>query len=83
MEKHFDAHWFASEIRFKRGKKTFRVVCPEVGVSTATLCRIENKKFIPDLQTYYKICQWLKVPLEKYFVEKIEIPAGGFRAKKK
>lgn len=36
------------------------------GISIATISRIENGK-TPDLLTFKKICDWLKVSLDTYF----------------
>lgn len=48
----------AGRIRQKRLGKGVREVAKEIGISPATLSRLENGK-IPDLETYSKICQWL------------------------
>lgn len=48
----------AERIRQRRIGKGVREVAKEIGVSPATLSRVENGK-IPDLDTYGKICQWL------------------------
>ena len=44
----------------KRGKVGIRTTAREIGVSPATLSRIENGK-LPDLENFAKICQWLEV----------------------
>jgi transcriptional regulator with XRE-family HTH domain len=48
----------AVRIQEKRGGMGIREAAKQVGVSPATLSRVENKK-IPDLETFEKICQWL------------------------
>ena len=48
----------AQRILEKRGGKGVREAAKEVGVSPATLSRIENRK-IPDLETFGKVCKWL------------------------
>lgn len=48
----------AERIQEKRAGKGIREAASEVGVSPATLSRIENKK-IPDLETFGKVCRWL------------------------
>lgn len=45
------------EKRFDRG---IREVAEEIGVSPATLSRVENGH-LPDLYNFRKICDWLKV----------------------
>lgn len=48
----------AERLRHQRLGKGIREVAIEVGVSAATLSRVENGK-IPDLETFGKICLWL------------------------
>ena len=50
------------ELRARR-TKGLRAVAKEIGVSPTTLSRIENGK-LPDLSTYFKICNWMKVDAE-------------------
>lgn len=38
---------------------SLRKLSPEIGISTATLSRIENGNFKPDLVTFNKILNWL------------------------
>jgi len=45
-------------IATKRGGRGVRAAAAEVGVSSATLSRIENGH-MPDLETFAKICRWL------------------------
>jgi transcriptional regulator with XRE-family HTH domain len=47
-------------LRERRGGRGIREVASEIGVSPATLTRIEGGR-IPDLGTFSKICTWLKV----------------------
>lgn len=44
--------------RQKRGNMGIRVAAAEIGISPATLSRIENGH-IPDMQTLDKICDWI------------------------
>jgi transcriptional regulator with XRE-family HTH domain len=44
----------------RRGQRGIREVATEVGVSPATLSRVERGK-MPDLETFGKICKWLRV----------------------
>jgi transcriptional regulator with XRE-family HTH domain len=45
-------------IAVKRGARGIRATAAEVGVSAATLSRVENAH-MPDLETFAKICRWL------------------------
>ncbi|MFB3921974.1 MAG: helix-turn-helix domain-containing protein [Terriglobia bacterium] len=47
-------------VRERRGDRGIRVVAFEIGVSPATLSRVERGK-LPDLDTFTKICEWLEV----------------------
>ena len=47
-------------VRDRRGSKSVRETANEIGVSSATLSRIENGKQ-PDLGTFQKLCIWLEV----------------------
>lgn len=46
-------------VREKRGKKKLRETAREIGIGPATLMRVENGR-IPDIETFRKICIWLK-----------------------
>src|SRR5438067_731591 len=48
----------AKEIEERRAGMGIREAAKLVGVSPATLSRVENQK-IPDLETFSKICKWL------------------------
>ena len=45
-------------IREQRGVRPIRQVAAEIGVSAATLSRVERGN-LPDLNTFPKICRWL------------------------
>lgn len=47
-------------LRERRGGRGLREVAHEIGVSPATLTRIEAGR-LPDLLTFRKICAWLKI----------------------
>lgn len=44
----------------QRGARGVREVAKEIGISHATLSRVE-RGFMPDLETFTKICKWLNV----------------------
>ena len=44
----------------KRGDRGVREVAAEIGVSPATLSRVE-RGHLPDLGTFTKICRWLEI----------------------
>ena len=47
----------------KRGTQGIRAAAKEIGISHATLSRVE-RGFLPDLENYKKICKWLGVDTE-------------------
>lgn len=47
-------------VRERRGSQTLRVVAKEIGVSPATLLRVESGR-IPDVATFGRICRWLEI----------------------
>ena len=47
-------------LRDRRGGRGIRDVAHEIGISPATLTRIEGGR-LPDLETFKRICTWLKV----------------------
>ncbi|MHA6913572.1 helix-turn-helix domain-containing protein [Ralstonia pseudosolanacearum] len=55
---HISIEGLAQRIQEHRAGKGVREAAKEVGVSPATLSRVENGK-VPDLETFSKICQWL------------------------
>ena len=58
---HMDAtriNRLSEQIQTRRAGKGVREAAKEVGISSATLSRVENGK-IPDLDTFGKICAWL------------------------
>jgi len=48
------------ELRSRRADRGIREVAKEVGVSAATLSRVERGK-LPDLETFAKVCEWLEI----------------------
>ena len=44
----------------KRGKVGVRVTAKEIGISPATLSRVENGH-LPDLDNFQKICHWVGI----------------------
>lgn len=48
------------KIQEKRGSMGLREAAKNIGISPATLSRIENGK-VPDLDTFSKLCRWLDI----------------------
>ncbi|MHB8562404.1 MAG: helix-turn-helix domain-containing protein [Acidiferrobacteraceae bacterium] len=44
----------------KRGERGVRETAREIGISHATLSRVE-RGYLPDLDTFSKICRWLDI----------------------
>lgn len=47
-------------VRQKRGTRKLRETAHEIGISPATLLRVEAGR-IPDVETFGKLCKWLKI----------------------
>lgn len=47
-------------LKERRGEKGLRTIAREIGVSAATISRIERGKK-PDIDSFRKICLWLEV----------------------
>ncbi len=47
-------------LRKERGERGIREVAKEIDISHATLSRVE-RGFLPDLENFRKICEWLEV----------------------
>jgi transcriptional regulator with XRE-family HTH domain len=47
-------------VREKRKSRKLREVAAEIGISAATLLRVEGGK-IPDVATFGKLCNWLRI----------------------
>ena len=53
-------HMLGQMLAQKRSGVGIRAVAKEIGVSPATLSRVE-RGFLPDLETFSKICEWVGV----------------------
>jgi transcriptional regulator with XRE-family HTH domain len=60
-------------VRERRGKNKLRETAKEIGTSPATLMRVENGR-IPDIETFRKICVWLKTDPNSFLGFKSESP---------
>ena len=56
---------------------TMAQACQEIGISKATLSRLEKSK-VPDVETLAKVCEWLKTGPNDYF-EIIRKRQDGFK----
>jgi transcriptional regulator with XRE-family HTH domain len=57
----------AKRVREKRGDRTLRELAPELGISIATLSRIERGKF-PDVYVLGELFNWLGDNPSAYFI---------------
>lgn len=51
---------FGRKLADARGSRGVRAVAKQIGISAATLSRVE-RGYMPDLETFGKICSWLKL----------------------
>lgn len=47
-------------VRKQRGERKLRETAAKIGIGPATLMRVENGR-IPDIETFGKLCNWLKI----------------------
>lgn len=57
---HLSIHSLGRKLADARGDRGIRQVAREIGVSPATLSRVE-RGYLPDLETFSKVCKWLRV----------------------
>lgn len=69
MSETLNTREFAALVRSKRGALGLRAAAKEIGISPATLQRVEQEK-VPDLDTFARICSWLGVPPSRFLGEK-------------
>lgn len=48
------------KLQAQRGERGVRETAKEIGISHATLSRVE-RGYLPDLDTFSKICKWLEI----------------------
>lgn len=63
MSSTLDTTKFSEMVKSKRGSIGLRTLATEIGISAATLSRIEQGN-LPDIDTYLKVCDWLEVSSE-------------------
>jgi transcriptional regulator with XRE-family HTH domain len=76
----------AQRIQEHRAGKGIREAAKEVGVSSATLSRVENGR-VPDLETFSRICRWLEEDPAEYLgvpttARSVAIPTARVHFKK-
>lgn len=72
MKFEYDGEKLSKAVRTKRLielKLDIRKAATEIGISPATLSRIENKK-TPDIVVLASVCNWVSLPMDGFFVQK-------------
>ncbi|CAG0946822.1 hypothetical protein ANRL1_03315 [Anaerolineae bacterium] len=64
----FDIQRLARRIREKRGTNSLRDISAQIGVSIATLSRVERAKLPPDYHNLGILCYWLGDNPAEYFI---------------
>ena len=68
MPSEIDTVKLAQMVKSKRGSLALRDTAKNIGaVSASTLSRVEQGK-LPDIDTFFRICEWLEVPAD-YFAK--------------
>ena len=73
MKQIFNIKKFSQDVRLKIYGSVYkeqrhiglREFSSEIGISAATLSRIMREKQ-PDVETFFKLCKWLKSPMSRY-----------------
>jgi transcriptional regulator with XRE-family HTH domain len=69
-----DLNSLGHKVKTKRGSCGIRETAKAIGISPATLSRIENGK-LPDLKNFALICKWLIVSTDEVlYGKKVSIP---------
>lgn len=69
MKFEYDGEKLSKAVRTKRlidMKLDIRSAAIEIGISAATLSRIENKK-TPDVVVLAAVCNWVSLPMDGFF----------------
>ncbi len=69
MKFEYDRERLSKAVRTKRlidMKIDIRSAASEIGISPATLSRIENKK-TPDIVVMASVCNWIEQPMDLFF----------------
>jgi len=64
----YDSESLKKDLRLKRIielELSMDLACKEIGISKATLSRVENGN-MPDLLTFFKIVKWLGTDIKEY-----------------
>lgn len=72
MKFEYDGEKLSKAVRTKRlieMKIDIRKAAGEIGISAATLSRIENKK-TPDIVVLASVCNWVAMPMDGFFISK-------------
>jgi len=70
--KQFDTHRFARSIQRQMSESglTTRPAAKKIGISPATLNRLVNGVFLPDINTLFAVCKWLGRGMEFFYTNK-------------
>lgn len=60
----FSYHMRVKQAEFRLG---VRKAAAEIGISAASLSRINREIGVPDIYTYFLCCKWLQVNMQFYF----------------
>lgn len=72
----------AEQIAAKRKNVGVRATARDVGISPATLSRVENGH-IPDIETFEKLCQWLGASPAAFLAAPAAAPTASVHFRKK
>jgi transcriptional regulator with XRE-family HTH domain len=68
-------HSLGAMVRAKRGENKLRATADLIRISAPTLLRVEAGR-IPDIETFGKICRWLKIDPKEFLGLNEKVDAG-------
>ena len=71
--KKFNSEYFAERLLIKQRvyALSVRKAAKEIGISAASLSRLNNSKFIPDINTFNSCCDWMGLPMGIFFIKQM------------
>lgn len=65
----FNLEKFSLHLRLKQAENRIKAkqAADEIGISKATLSRLNNEQGLPDVETFFRCCAWLNQDMDSFF----------------